>query len=109
MILQRPLVIIDIVPNTECAVWWPLNGGGLAARTPKDFEVHCSRLTGNSEFRASTLNSQREFIDRAFANKGRATSSVVDYLAEQTRFSSTSRVPVPVKLVKELQQERIQL
>ena len=109
MILQRPLVIIDIVPNTECAVWWPLNGGGLAAKTPKDFEVHCSRLTGNSEFRASTLNSQREFIDRAFANKGRATSSVVDYLAEQTRFSSTSRVPVPVKLVKELQQERIQL
>lgn len=98
MMMQRPLVVIDVVPNTECSVWWPLHGGGLAAKTPQDFVTYCSRLTGDPEFRAAVLNSQREFLGRAFANKGHAAAAVVDYLAEHTLSVPAAPPSVPGKL-----------
>ena len=71
--------------------------------------MHCSRLIGNPEFRASVLNSQREFLDRTFANKGKAAACVVDYLTEQTRSISTSPLSVQSKFGQEFQRERIRL
>ena len=109
MMMQRPLLIIDLVTNAECSVWWPLHGGGLAAKTPQDFKMHCSRLVEDPTFRASVLNLQREFLDRTFANKGRAAAGVVDYLAEKTPSNPTAPLSAQGKFGKKFQPEEIRL
>jgi len=84
MMMQRPLIITDLVPGAECSVWWPLHGGGLAARTPGAFKKLFDAIVESNDYRQSVLAGQREFLDKSFANKGTAASSIVDYLAELT-------------------------
>ena len=84
MIMQRPVMIIDLMPENECSIWWPSNGGGIAAKTPEQFRAYGERLIDDSEFRIRHLNSQARFLDETFANKGKAAASIVDYLAEQS-------------------------
>ena len=30
MMMQRPVIVIDLLPGSDCSVWWPSHGGGLA-------------------------------------------------------------------------------
>jgi hypothetical protein len=85
MIMQRPVLVIDVVPNCECSVWWPAFGGGLAVKTAESFRKALDQLICEPEFRISMLKMQSEFINKAFANKGRAAAAIVDLLEEHTR------------------------
>jgi len=82
MMMQRPVVVIDLTP--EC-VWWPAQGGGAAAKDSSSFKNVFDHLIDDADFRTATLDSQGVFLNKAFANKGRAASSIVDYMEEKTR------------------------
>lgn len=84
MMMQRPVIVLDVTPDEECSVWWPQHGGGLAAKTPHDFTKNLTRLVEDDDFLKSVLISQRTFLHEAFANRGKAAASIVDYLEEQT-------------------------
>lgn len=84
MMMQRPLLVIDLKSHLPNSVWWPQHGGGLSAGTAEVFARHLLRLAGEIGFRDDLIRSQNGFLNHAFANRGRAASSVVDYLEEQT-------------------------
>jgi hypothetical protein len=88
MMMQCPVVVIDLIPEKGNPVTWPLRGGGIAAKTPEDFTQYVNRLVDDRRFRDSSVQSQREFLDEAFANGGNAAGSIVDYLQEQNSAGS---------------------
>lgn len=94
MMMQRPVIVIDLVPGVDCSVPWPLTGGGLAAKTSQFFGTVLDRLSNDQDFKTTLLKSQNGFLDKAFANKGRAAASIVDFLEVQT--SIRTQCPAPV-------------
>ena len=86
---------MDLLHDVDCSVWWPLHGGGLGAKTPCDFKSYLDRLIDDNTFRTSVLDSQRQFLEKAFANKGNAASAIVDYLEEQTSAAIDRKESLP--------------
>lgn len=91
MMMQRPVIVLDLTPGVECSVWWPLYGGGLATKNSEAFKMAFDKLLDDADFRDSLLKSQQEFLDKSFANKGKAATAIVDYLEEQTLLCSKTK------------------
>ena len=91
MMMQRPLLILDLVPGVECSVEWPLHGGGLAVKNSEAFRMAFDELINKSGFRGSLLRSQQAFLDKSFANKGKSAAAIVDYLGEKTLQNSKAQ------------------
>jgi hypothetical protein len=84
MMMQRPLIVLDLIPGSESSVYWPLHGGGVAAKDSGSFKTVFDRLIDDDAFRAATLDLQSKFLDQSFANRGRAATEIVTYLENQT-------------------------
>ena len=84
MMLQKPLIVLDLSSLSGPPVTWPAQGGGIYAKNAFEFKSRLERLANDKEYACSILASQAEFLDKTFANKGKAAGAVVDFLEEQT-------------------------
>jgi hypothetical protein len=89
MMLQKPLIVLNLASLSGPPVAWPIHGGGLYAKNADEFVKNLARLTSDGNFRCSLLASQSAFLDKTFANRGRAAAAIVDYLEEQTSARNT--------------------
>ena len=83
--LQKPVIILDLLKVGGPPVKWPLQGGGVYARNAEEFRSILNRLTFDGEFLNTILVKQRQFLDLRFANRGKAAAAIVDHLEQQTR------------------------
>ncbi len=84
MMLQKPVIVLDLLKQTSPPVSWPLDGGGIYARDAAEFCNCLNRLVSDTVFAHSVLTKQQHFLERKFAHPGKAAAAVVDYLDEQT-------------------------
>lgn len=84
MMLQKPLIVLDLCKRGGSPVLWPLQGGGLYARNSVDFCKSLRCLCSEYDFLSSLLNKQGGFLDLKFAHRGKAAAAIVDYLQEKT-------------------------
>jgi hypothetical protein len=89
MMLQKPLIVLNLASLSGPPVAWPIHGGGLYAKNADEFGKNLARLISDETFRCSLLASQSAFLDKTFANRGRAAATIVDYLEEQTAARAT--------------------
>jgi hypothetical protein len=84
MMMHKPVIVMDVVPGVECSTWWPLYGGGVAAKTATVFKSIFEQLINDHSHWENALNAQQRFLNGSFANQGRAASTIVDFLQETT-------------------------
>ena len=84
MMLQKPVIVLDLIKQAAPPVTWPLQGGGVFAKDAEEFRMEVNRLVSDDKFLDSVLTNQRQFLDLKFAHRGKAAAAVVDYLQAQT-------------------------
>lgn len=84
MMLKKPLIVLALSTLTGPRVLWPEEGGGIYARNPDEFRNCFSRLTNENNFADTLLASQEKFLDKNFANRGKAASAIVDFIEKES-------------------------
>jgi hypothetical protein len=84
MMLQKPLIVLNLSSLAGPPVTWPTQGGGIYIKTAGEFKKALERLTNDKDYVCSLLASQDEFLNKTFANKGKAACAIVDFLEGQT-------------------------
>ena len=84
MMLQKPLIVLDLSSLSGPPVAWPTQGGGIYVKNAVEFKNSLERLANDREYSGSLLASQAEFLNNTFANKGKAACAIVDFLEGQT-------------------------
>jgi hypothetical protein len=84
MMLQKPLIVLNLSSLAGQPVTWPTQGGGIYIKTAVEFKKALERLTNDKDYVCSLLTSQDEFLNKTFANKGSAACAIVDFLEGRT-------------------------
>ncbi len=85
MIMNRPLVVFDVLDSVRKVAWWPSYGGGRFADTPETVADILEDLRVNRGFRRSYMEMQDDFLMKSFANPGKAAEAVVDFAEAMSR------------------------
>jgi hypothetical protein len=80
MIRGCPVIVTALSARSKELAWWPDVGGGVFAHTPDEFRQHLMDLVAIPERRSSQLERQRDFVRRSFANPGRASQAIVNFM-----------------------------
>lgn len=80
MMMRKPLIILDVSPEIRTIAWWPSLGGGIYCNTAENIYDIIKNIVVDSEYRKYIMEKQDEFINNCFANRGKATESVIELL-----------------------------
>lgn len=83
MMLQKPVLILDLAKAGGPPVTWPLQGGGCYVRNAREFQDTLEGLVADAEILQSVLTKQNRFLNLKFANRGQAANSIVNFLEHQ--------------------------
>lgn len=90
MILQKPLIVLDMSPKVRESAWWPSLGGGVYAHTAHALIECLEHLTIREDQLRVQLDRQKDFLSTCFANQGHAAEAIVDLLKQYVKPSGAS-------------------
>jgi hypothetical protein len=85
MMLKKPLLVFYSAMLKEPPVRWPEEGGGIYMRDAKDLTTNIEEMENNPAFARNLLASQESFLAKTFANRGKASSAIIDLLTDLGR------------------------
>jgi hypothetical protein len=94
MILRRPVLVADVGEKVREFAWWPQFGGGLYVKSPGELLEAIDGLARDDLGRIAQLDLQRRFLERSFANRGRAAMAAVDEIESRSRPTTLSFDPI---------------
>jgi hypothetical protein len=80
MIMQRPLVILDLSPRLSKNVWWPSRGGGVYASDSTQLQSIIGQLANDKDVVRQQIARQNEFISNCFENRGNSAKAIIDHI-----------------------------
>jgi len=80
MILNRPLIVLNVSATVREFAWWPQAGGGCYVTSAQELRTALQKLVHHETHFKALLKQQKMFIENNFANRGTAVQSIVDIL-----------------------------
>lgn len=87
MMLQKPLLVLDLAALSSPPVAWPAQGGGLYVKTAEEIKKVLGQLSADKTFARSLLASQDAFLNKTFASRGKAAVAITNFLKESVKIS----------------------
>lgn len=84
MIMQRPLIVLNVSPHLAEFAWWPSQGGGVYASSPSQLRTTIRQLLSDRKAAGRHVGRQNEFIASCFENPGYAAKAVMDHVVSLT-------------------------
>lgn len=82
MIMNKPLVVFNLVGEIEEYAWWPKHGGGKYTQTIEETKLIIGDIIESFDYRAEYIKQQEKFLKSCFVNRGNAANKIVDKIAE---------------------------
>jgi hypothetical protein len=92
MMMQRPLVVMDVAPKVHDYAWWPKSGGGTYAPTAEAMLAFITKASMDGQFLTQLVARQNEFLAQNFANSGRAAETILDTIEEVVRATNPETI-----------------
>jgi hypothetical protein len=84
MIMQRPLIVLDLSPRLTKFAWWPSKGGGIYASDSTQLQSIILRLLNDKDVERQQIIRQNEFISNCFENPGHSSKAILEHVLSKT-------------------------